>query len=120
MLSILSCHTVLYCQKWKECISFYQDVLGFPIVFANNILVEVEPKVNTRIGLIDVSRTKRKFTAPENIILSFQVASIEKAYACLKERYRGILEIKSHPWGAKLIELKDPEGRIIEFWEKED
>ena len=67
MLPIMSCHTILYCRKWKECISFYRDVLGFPVVFDNNILVELEPAPNVRIGLMDVSRTKRNVTAPETL-----------------------------------------------------
>jgi hypothetical protein len=36
----------------------YRDVLGFSVVFDNNILVELEPAPNVRIGLVDVSRTK--------------------------------------------------------------
>ena len=120
MLPIMSCHTILYCRKWKECISFYRDVLGFPVVFDNNILVELEPAPNVRIGLIDVSRTKRNITAPETIVLSFRVANREKTYELLREKCKETVERKDHPWGAQIVELKDPEGRMIEFWSKKD
>ena len=116
MLPITSFNTILYCRKWKECIFFYQNVLGFPVIFDNNILVEFEPFPSARIGLIDVSRTKKSVTAPENIVLSFKVANIEKTYALLREKCKDVLERKYHRWGAQVVELKDPEGRMIEFW----
>jgi catechol 2,3-dioxygenase-like lactoylglutathione lyase family enzyme len=119
MLPIMSCHTILYCRKWKECISFYRDVLGFPVVFDNNILVELEPAPNVRIGLMDVSRTKKNVTASENIVLSFRVTNIEKVFNLLREKCNGAVEW-NHRWGAQVAELKDPEGRMIEFWSKKD
>ena len=85
MLPIMSFHTILYCRKWKECISFYLDALGFPVIFDNKILLEVERALNARIGLMDVSRTKRNVTAPETIVLSFRVANREKTYELLRE-----------------------------------
>jgi catechol 2,3-dioxygenase-like lactoylglutathione lyase family enzyme len=120
MLPLMSCHTILYCRKWKECISFYRDVLGFPIVFDNNILVELAAAPNVRIGLMDVSRTKRNVTAPENIVFSFRVADIEKAYNLLREKCKGAVERKDRRWGAQIVELRDPEGRMIEFWSKRE
>ncbi|HPD60871.1 MAG TPA: VOC family protein [Thermodesulfobacteriota bacterium] len=120
MLPITSVHTILYCQKWKECISFYRDILGFPVVFDNNILVELEPTPNARIGLMDVSRTKRNVTEPETIVLSFQVADIEKTYILLREKSGDTVERKEHRWGAQVVELRDPEGRRVEFWSKRD
>jgi hypothetical protein len=53
----------------------YRDVLGFSVVFDNNILVELEPAPNVRIGLMDISRTKLNVTAPETIVLSFRVTN---------------------------------------------
>ena len=120
MLPIMSCHTILYCRKWKECISFYRNDFGFPVVFDNNVLVELEPAPNLRIGLMDFSRTKRNVTAPETIVLSFRVANIEKTYELLREKCEETLERKDHPWGAQIVELNDPEGRMIEFWSKRD
>ena len=120
MLPIMSCHTILYCRKWRECTSFYRDVLGFPVVFDNNILTELEPAPNVRIGLMDVSRTKRTVTAPGTIVLSFRVANVEKAYDLLREKCKGAVEQKDHRSGAQVVELKDPEGRMIEFWSKKD
>ena len=119
MLPIMTCHTILYCRKWKECVSFYRDVLGFPVVFDNNILVELESAPNVRLGLMDVSRTKRNITAPENIVLSFRVTNIEEVYNLLREKYNEAVEWKRR-WDAQVVELKDPEGRMVEFWSKKD
>jgi len=69
---------------------------------------------------MDVFRTKRNVTAPETIVLSFRVADIEKAYDFLREKCKGAMERKEHRWCAQIVELKDPEGRMIEFWSKGD
>jgi hypothetical protein len=59
-------------------------------------------------------------TAPETILLSFPVTNREKTYKLLREKCKETLERKDHPWGAQIVELKEPEGRIIEFWSKRD
>jgi len=115
-LSVKSLDTVLYCGKWNECVSFYRDVLGFPVVFANDILVEVEPVTGARIGLMDAGRTRWPASRGDSFILSFRVSDIEETHQFLQKNYAGIGELKDHPWGARLFEIRDPEARRIEFW----
>ena len=119
-ISVRSLHTVIYCQKWKECISFYTDILGFPVVFTNEIFVEVQPATGARIGLMDAGRTRWPASRGDSFILSFRVADIEETHQCLQRRYTGLGELKDHSWGARLFEIKDPEGRRIEFWSDSD
>ena len=114
--SVRSFHTVLYCHKWKECVSFYRDVLGFPVMFANEIFLEVQPVTGARIGLMDAGRTRWSASRGDSFILSFRVSDIEETHQCVEQRYTGLGELKDHPWGGRLFEIKDPEGRRIEFW----
>jgi len=113
---VISVHTILYSHKWNECVSFYRDILGFPIIFANKIFVELEPAQGSRIGLLDATRARRSPSTHDSFILSFCVSDVERTYSLLQARYPGLSEIRSHPWGARVFELKDPEGRRIEFW----
>lgn len=115
-LSVRSFHTVLYCDQWEECIAFYRDVLGFPVVFANEIFVEVQPAEGARIGLMNASRTRWSALRSDSLILSFRVADIEKTHQTLKKELSGIGQIVDHSWGARLFEIKDPDDRRIELW----
>jgi len=115
-LSVKSLHTVLYCRKWQECVTFYRDVLGFPVAAANEIFVEVQPVIGARIGLMNAARTRWPASRGDSFILSFRVSDIEETHQWLQKRFAGVGELKDHPWGARLFEIEDPEGRRIEFW----
>jgi catechol 2,3-dioxygenase-like lactoylglutathione lyase family enzyme len=115
-LPVISFHVVIYSKKWKECVSFYRDILGFPVIFSNNIFVELEAAPGSRIGLLDATRTRRSPGNYDNFILSFCVSDVEETRELLQVRYPELSQVKQHPWGAKVFELKDPEGRRLEFW----
>ena len=115
-LSVQSYHTVLYCRKWQECISFYRDVLGFPVVFANEMFVEVRPVAGARIGLMNAARTRWPASCGDSFILSFRVSDIGETHQLLQRNYADVGEPKDHTWGARLFEIRDPDGRRIEFW----
>jgi catechol 2,3-dioxygenase-like lactoylglutathione lyase family enzyme len=119
-LPVRSSHTVLYCERWEECIAFYRDILGFSVVFTNEIFVEVQPATGARIGLMNASRTRWPASCSESFILSFRVANIDETHQSLQRELSGIGAIEDHPWGARLFEIKDPDGRRIEFWSDAD
>jgi hypothetical protein len=70
-LSVRSFHTVFYCRKWKEYIAFYRDVLGFFVVFANEMLVELKPAAGARSGLMSAARTRWPASHGDSFILFF-------------------------------------------------
>ena len=111
-----SVHTILYSKEWARCVSFYRDVLLFPVAYSNRVFVEFEPVSGARIGLIDATRSSRRSVSCDSTLLSFCVRDLEKVHALLSRRCPGVSEIRAHPWGARLFELKDPEGRRLEFW----
>ncbi|MEW6441737.1 MAG: VOC family protein [bacterium] len=115
-LGIASFHTVLYCRKWAASVSFYRDVLGLTVSFENPLFVELRAASEARIGLLDASRTRYPDVEPKGVLLSFRVADVDKAHAWLRTKAVRLSDVKEHPWGARLFELEDPDGRRIELW----
>ena len=111
-ISVECFHTVLYCRKWDECVSFYRNILGFPVVDTKPGFVEVQVAPGSRIGLLRSSRNDN----PGCFILSFRVGDVDKMHDLLSMRSKEVTAIKLHPWGARLFELRDPEERLLEFW----
>lgn len=111
-VSIESFHAVLFCRKWDACVSFYRDVLGFETVDARQGFIEVQVTPESRIGLIRHAEEKRN----DSFLLTFRVVDLDGIHAFLSERCSSVSEIKRHSWGADLFELRDPEGRRLEFW----
>lgn len=110
-------HTVLLSHRWAECRAFYGDVLGFPIVDQKDRFVEFQVTPESRIGLIDVEgRRQATDGVQDRFLLSFCVDDLEVTYEQLSSHWADMSEIRNHPWGDKVLEMKDPEGRRIEFW----
>lgn len=116
-LTLASFGTVLYCRNWKECVDFYLGLFNCPIAFRNEFFVELLPSPGVRLGLMDVSRTKKRETAPESIVISIQVNSLDRALEFVQNIFPDLADPVDHPWGVKLIELRDPDGRLVEIWE---
>ena len=119
MLRVSSFHTVLFCEKWEECVSFYRDVLGFRIVEKRDRFVEFEVTGGARIGILRPLHPDAREPDHEPVILSFRVSNIEETHADLKMRFSRLPAVREHPWGAMVFELRDPEGWRLEFWSSE-
>lgn len=111
-----SFHTILLCSKWDASVTFYREILQFGVVDEKPGFVEFEVAEGSRIGLIRASGGRSKGDVPIPLVLSFRVDDIEKIHRILSGRCKTITAIKEHPWGAFVFELKDPEGRRLEFW----
>lgn len=119
-IDVVSFHTVLRCRKWAECLAFYRDVLGLSIVDRKERFVEFQVTSSSRIGLIDTGGLSEEGdSARERIILSFCVEDLEAVHGELSSHWPGTSGIRTHPWGDRLFEMEDPEGRRIEFWVRE-
>jgi catechol 2,3-dioxygenase-like lactoylglutathione lyase family enzyme len=115
-LSAESFHTVLFCRKWDACVAFYRDILGFEVVDAKPGFVEFEVAPGSRIGLLKPAGDVASEYSDASFILSFRVGNVDEIHRTLSERCEGLTGVKSHSWGARLFELRDPEGRRLEFW----
>jgi len=117
-LRVQSMHAVLRCRRWAECVSFYGEILGFPAVERHKGFVEFQVTPDSRIGVIRVSKTDSPGSA-ESCLLSFRVPDLAEAHRTLRARRPELEQVRSHAWGAKVFELRDPEGRRVEFWTPE-
>jgi catechol 2,3-dioxygenase-like lactoylglutathione lyase family enzyme len=115
-MSIESFHTVLFCHEWDACVSFYRDTLGFEVVDTRTGFVELQVAPGSRIGLLRHIRRSDAGKLYNSVILSFRVENTEKIHEILSERCKEVTAVRQHPWGARLFELRDPEGRRLEFW----
>ena len=115
-LSIESFHTVLFCCRWDACVAFYQGVLGFPVVDQKPGFVEFEVTPCSRIGLIKSSGKAVSKKNGSSLVLSFRIGNIEEIHKILLMKCGKTSDVKQHPWGARVFEVRDPEGRRLEFW----
>lgn len=115
-IEVKSFHAVLYCRRWRDCVAFYRDMLGFPATAASEIFTEVQVAPGSFIGLLNAARCRPPATQAGSLVLSFRVARVEEAQRALMQRGCSPSPIRRHPWGARLFELEDPEGRRLEFW----
>jgi catechol 2,3-dioxygenase-like lactoylglutathione lyase family enzyme len=116
LLHVESFHTVLFCRKWDACVAFYRDILEFEIVDTKPGFVEFQVTPGSRIGLIRHSKEDNAINCDASCILSFRVPDIDRTHEILSARCNEATEVRHHPWGARLFELRDPEGRRLEFW----
>ncbi len=116
-----SLHTVLICEQWEACVSFYRDVLGFSVVHERERFVEFEVTPGARIGILRPLRPAagRSRSGQDRLILSLCVDRIEEVHAELKARVPELPPIRKHPWGARVFEFRDPEGWRVELWSPE-
>jgi len=119
ILPLMSIGTVIYCRKWRECVDFYRKALLCDISFQNEFFVELSPLSGARLGLMDVSRTRKEVTHPESIVISIQVSNLEETLQVLRKSFPDMPDSFQRVWGVKLISIRDPDGRVVEFWEKE-
>lgn len=71
------------------------------------------------IGLIDVAG-RPGYGDPSQTpgLLALRTENIQVLHAGLVSRIPVLPSIRRHPWGALVFEIRDPEGRRIEFWQK--
>jgi predicted enzyme related to lactoylglutathione lyase len=111
----ISSNTILYCKNWKECVSFYRNVMKFDINLQKDWFIEFHIINNYFISVADENRSSIKSGSGKGITLSFKVSSLYNTFK--KFNGEGInCEIKTHPWGGKYFFINDPEGNRIGIW----
>ncbi len=115
-IQVRSFHAILYCRNWDACVAFYTGVLGFGVADSRNGFVEVQVNPASRIGLI----RRPPESCPEDpaaaVVLTFLVEDLDGARAAVASRWGRVSTVRRHPWGARLFDLKDPDGRRLEVW----
>lgn len=109
-------NTILYCQKWQDTVSFYRDILGFPVTFENNWFVEFEVSAHARLSVANEERATVKSARGQGLTLAFQVEDADETWQDLIDRGLSVGKIADHPWGGRAFFLYDPEGNRLEVW----
>ena len=115
-LTIHRSNTILYCDRWKDCVAFYRDGLGFEIAFENDWFTEFVLNSAARLSVADARRASIKSARGQGITLTFKVEDISAAHRALEARGLTPDRVRKHAWGADLFHLADPDGNRIEFW----
>jgi catechol 2,3-dioxygenase-like lactoylglutathione lyase family enzyme len=103
--------------KLQESKSFYTDVLGFGITFANEWFALLHtPDRSTEIGFLLPKLSsqnpifQREFTG-QGVYITIEVADVDKIYQQLKSRDIPIkVDLRDEPWGDRHFAILDPNG----------
>ncbi len=112
----LSFNTILYCRRFEATVRFYRDGLSFTPVLVKPWFVEFAVNALSRISVADESRASVKSSGGLGVTLTFQLADLDAFHARLTASGFEPGRIMSHPWGARLFHILDPEGHRLEFW----
>ena len=109
-------NTILYCNHWKETVTFYRDRIGVEVAFQNDWLVEFSLTRTAFLSIADQSRTTMSSADGRGITLSFEIDNLEKAHRKMAKEGLSPTAIRSQVLGADVFYLFDPEGTRIELW----
>jgi catechol-2,3-dioxygenase len=116
MIKVKSSNTILYCNKWKETVSFYHSLLRLPVTTSLDWFVEFKISDTSCLSIADESKTTIKTSKGSGITIAFEVDDINITHLNLIQLGFKDLVIKNHPWEAQVIYIYDPEGNRVEFW----
>jgi len=112
----LRTNTILYCQQWRETVSFYRDTFDFPITYQNDWFVEFQLTSDSYLSIADESRASIQSVSGQGVTLSWQIPEVSEMHTTLVNRNIAVSTIYEK-WGAYLFYLHDPEGHRIELWQ---
>ena len=108
-------NTILYCDKWVETVTFYRDILKFPINHQKDWFIEFRLASHTYLSVADANRASIDSVGGQGITLSWQVDDLHQMRDYLQYQQVTTSPIKTI-WGALSFYVHDPEGHRIEFW----
>jgi len=107
-------NTILYCERWRECVEFYGNTLGFAVSFENEWFVEFSV---AGTAMLSVADARRATIAPSaaGITLAWHVESVTEARARLVGLGVAVTPL-ARRWGSTVCYCHDPDGHRIELW----
>ena len=107
----------------KKALDFYVNVVGLEIVEKHWEFrwAELKGPEGGRLGIAQEGPLN-PFEAGNGAVMIIQVLDIEKAYADVKKRedLTFICDIKDYPGHARLFDIRDSDGNLMQFVEKLD
>ena len=116
MININSTNTILYCTNWEAMVDFYKTKLKFNILIDKGWFIEFRLNDFSKLSIADETRTSIKCGNGKGITITFEVNNLKEIHSSLLESGLSPLQIKDHPWDAKIFHIFDPDGNRLEFW----
>lgn len=110
-------NTILYCREWDKTVRFYRDQLQLPVTFATDWFVEFQLNTASRLSIADEKRATVKSCGGRGVTLALEVEGIAALRESALKSGLTPTALRSHPWGAWVFYLFDPEGHRLEFWQ---
>jgi catechol-2,3-dioxygenase len=107
--------TILYCDRWKECVDFYRSTMGFAVAFENDWFVEFSVASTSMLSVADARRATIESASGAGITLAWQVDSVAGVRDRLVRLGIEVTPLATR-WGSTVCYLQDPEGNRIELW----
>lgn len=103
---------ILYVVKYTQCVDFYREVLGLPVLFATDSLTCFGFGGSYLMVEVDDPRTQE--SKPEQVTcLRMNVPDV-KACAELLEAAGVAVDLQEHPWGT-VAKFEDPDSNLCAF-----
>ena len=113
--------------RFEEAVAFYRDVLGIPIRADAGVYVAFDAG-GFELGIYSrdrmagiVSSMTPKPTAPnDRLLINLEVEDLEATMSALSAK-GVVFETQAHDqpeWGMRVVHLRDPEGNLIELYER--
>ena len=107
---------ILYCEKWKQTVEFYRDIIGFQEKMANNWLIEFEVAEHVCLSVAKASATSINSAGGAGITVTFKVPDTHIMWDTLNDKGVKVTPIRQSRLGGQAFFLRDPEGNRLEFW----
>ena len=117
----------LFVKDMPTMVSFYRDVVGFPLDWDGidpSVIIEQDGLRFMLFGRNDFEEmTNQKYTYPSGNNGTFELAldvdtpdEVDKEYQRMVSKgATPIIEPKTYPWGLRSCYIADPEGHLIEI-----
>lgn len=119
MLRVERSNTILYCARWNETVAFYRGLLGGAVEFENEWFVELAVGDGSFLSIADAARATIAPAGGAGITISWRVTDVEATRLLLLDVGIAVTPVMTR-FGAKVVDLFDPEGHRVELWSPAD
>ncbi len=103
-------------QNLESVKKWYREVLKLEIEDWNGTIIKTQPEHETIFSFF--AEDDLYFPAEQQVMLNFQVYNLDETIKHLEKIGVSLVKEKEVSEFGKFVWIKDPEGRLIELWEK--
>ncbi|WP_020409528.1 VOC family protein [Hahella ganghwensis] len=124
MKNLTSYYPVISTNEGEKLVAFFQENLGFEIVFESDwywhLTMKGQPSVNIAFVQADHESVPEAYRQPvQGLILNIEMKDIDAYYQqCKDQNWQVVLPLKSEPWGQRHFIVASPvSGLLIDLIE---